>query len=115
MHEIRLARQVAESLLAELAKRPGATAKRVVVELSEFSGVVEHLFRHGFGHAAGGTALAGAALEVRQVGLAFRCPECDRVHDEDEGECLDCGTTLLPERPPDARVVEFVIDVPEEG
>jgi Zn finger protein HypA/HybF involved in hydrogenase expression len=113
MHEVKLAQRVAESLLAELDKHPGARARRVVVVLSQLSGVAEDLFRHGFAHAAEGTGLAEADLVVREVAIVYSCPECHRMHEEDEGECLDCGTPLLPARPPDARIAEFIVEVPD--
>ena len=94
MHELTFAEELVRAALA--AARQNAPGRRVTaleVEVGEFSTVLPELLSGAFAIAAQGTALAGAALRIRQVPLAFACRACGRRFGAGLTACPACGAS----------------------
>ena len=75
MHERGIARQVVAAVLARSDGRPVRVVHLVVGRLA---GVSIESVQFGFEHAAAGTALEGAELEVREEPALAECRTCGR-------------------------------------
>jgi hydrogenase nickel incorporation protein HypA/HybF len=73
MHEL----AITESIVEAVAERAGAAkVTRVVIEIGKLTGVVPDAVRFCFDLCAESTALAGAALDIREIGGFAQCREC---------------------------------------
>lgn len=83
MHELSLAESVVE-LIEDAARRENFTrVKTVFMEIGKLSCVAPDALRVALDHAARGTCLDGAVLEIHSV--------------EGEGDCLTCGASAAME------------------
>ena len=73
MHELALAEDVVEAILA---KRDGGRITRVVVEVGKLAAVVPEAFRFCFEVASDGTPAAGAELSIVETPGRGRCRAC---------------------------------------
>lgn len=93
MHELSLA----DSVVRAVVERTGeARVLRVRLTIGRLAAVAPEAMRFGFELCARGTALEGAALEIREVAARGRCRSCGR-----DGELPDaiplcgCGSADL--------------------
>jgi hydrogenase nickel incorporation protein HypA/HybF len=75
MHELGISRNIV-AIVGEAAR--GRTVRRVTLEIGKLSGVVPHAIAFCFEAAAHGTAVEGAALEIRVIEGRARCGACER-------------------------------------
>ena len=73
MHELGITRNIV-SIVAEHAQ--GQPVKRVVLEVGALAGVMTDAIEFCFDVCAKGTALEGAALEIRRIEALGRCRAC---------------------------------------
>lgn len=77
MHEISIAQSVIEEVLVQLDDAVGAPRVTcVTLRVGVMSGVVPEALAFAFEAAARDTPLAGARLDVEEVGLVVWCPRC---------------------------------------
>ncbi len=88
MHEYSLIDSLLRRVEAEASARGALAIHRVVVRVGELAGVDPELFRTAYETFRAGTPCERAALEVRSVPAAWRCPACRR--DIGRGEVLSC-------------------------
>lgn len=94
MHELSLISAVFD-LLEEKAREHGATrVSRVVLKVGVLSGAVPDLLVSAFETFGKGTLAEGARLEIVQVPLKLRCPDCgsESVREEMDFSCAGCGS-----------------------
>ena len=90
MHELGIARQVVAAALERSAGRPVRVVHLVVGRLA---GVSVESVRFGFAHAAAGTPLEGAVLDVRVEPARASCRSCgERFEAEDLVPTCRCGS-----------------------
>ncbi len=94
MHEYSLIDALVRRVEAEASARRALAVHRVVVRVGELAGVDPELFRTAYETFRPGTACERAALEVRTVPAAWRCPACAR--DIARGEVLTCPACGAP-------------------
>jgi hydrogenase nickel incorporation protein HypA/HybF len=94
MHEYSLIQSLVARVEAEARARRAVAIHRVVVKVGELSGVDPELFRTAYDTFRAGTLCASAALEMRQVEAAWRCPACRRPIER--GAVLTCPTCGTP-------------------
>lgn len=80
MHELGLTRNIV-AIVAEQAK--GRRVKRVTLEVGKLAAVMPDAIAFCFDVVSRGTALDGAALEIREIGGRARCRDCGRVFDQE--------------------------------
>lgn len=97
MHELSLAESIIE-LIEDAARREDfVSVKTVFMEIGRLSCVAPDALHVAFEHAARGTCLAGAELEIRNINGAGECPACgasvamETVYDC----CPQCGAHPL--------------------
>jgi hydrogenase nickel incorporation protein HypA/HybF len=75
MHELGVALELVDAIAARAG---GARVQRVVLEVGVLSSVLPDALSFCFTLATEGTAVEGAALEVRTVAAPARCRSCER-------------------------------------
>jgi hydrogenase nickel incorporation protein HypA/HybF len=75
MHELGVALELVDAIAARAG---GARVQRVVLEVGALSSVLPDALSFCFELATEGTAVQGAALEVRTGAATARCRSCDR-------------------------------------
>jgi hydrogenase nickel incorporation protein HypA/HybF len=73
MHELSITRNIV-AIVGEAAG--GRRVSRVTIEIGKLSGVMADAIAFCFGIVAEGTALAGAALDIRLLDGRARCQDC---------------------------------------
>jgi hydrogenase nickel incorporation protein HypA/HybF len=73
MHELSITRNIV-AIVADAAK--GRRVSRVTIEVGKLSGVMAEAIAFCFDIVAEGTALAGAALDIRLLDGRARCEDC---------------------------------------
>jgi hydrogenase nickel incorporation protein HypA/HybF len=73
MHELGITRNIV-AIVSEAAK--GRRVRRVTLEVGELSGIMTEAIAFCFDVVAQGTALEGAALDIRNVAGRARCTKC---------------------------------------
>ncbi len=73
MHELAITRNIV-AIVDEAAR--GRRVSRVTIEVGKFSGVMADAIEFCFGIVAEGTALDGAALDIRLLDGKARCQDC---------------------------------------
>ena len=73
MHELGISRNIV-AIAAEAAA--GRRVRRVTLEIGKLSGVMPDAIAFSFDLVAQGTALEGAALEIREIEGRARCSAC---------------------------------------
>lgn len=101
MHELSIAlavvETVAERLLGEtLDGKSPPRVESVTLAVGALSGVDCGALRFAFPEATAGTALAGATLEIEEIGLVAFCPSCDREQAIPNVRRLRCPVCRTP-------------------
>jgi hydrogenase nickel incorporation protein HypA/HybF len=73
MHELSITRNIVAIVAEAAAGRP---VRRITLEIGKLSGVLPEAVRFCFDVVAEGTALQGAALEIREPEGRARCRDC---------------------------------------
>jgi hydrogenase nickel incorporation protein HypA/HybF len=73
VHELGISRNIV-AIVSDAAR--GRRVRRVTLEIGKLSGVMVDAIRFCFDAVTRGTALEGAALEIREVEGRARCAEC---------------------------------------
>lgn len=81
MHELSLTRNIVEIVASAAGER---RVRRVTVEIGALSGVMSGAIEFCFPELARGTALEGAALEIRRIPARARCRSCGTEFDTPE-------------------------------
>jgi hydrogenase nickel incorporation protein HypA/HybF len=76
MHELSIALSIVEMAEEESDKRGGASVNVVYLKLGRLAGVVKEALLASFEMACEGTSLAGARLEIEEVGIEIYCSVC---------------------------------------
>lgn len=76
MHELSIAVALVEMATGKLETLGAVRVEALHVRLGPLSGVVKDALMFSFELAAEGTPIAGARLEVQEVPLVVRCPQC---------------------------------------
>lgn len=97
MHELSLARNLADLVEREAENQGFHRALEIRLKLGEYSGVVPEYILDLFPHVAKDTAAEGAALVFEHVPASFRCQDCgyEGPVDRRAACCPDCGGTAL--------------------
>ncbi|MDR2374471.1 MAG: hydrogenase maturation nickel metallochaperone HypA [Bifidobacteriaceae bacterium] len=96
MHELGLLRSVVKAVEAA-ADAAGATAvEGVGLRVGQLSGAVPEALKGAWPIATAGTKLAGAALEVEEVGAAIWCAACATEQPVDQFYGLRCPACDAP-------------------
>lgn len=92
MHEYSLVLALLDEVTAQAAAHPGASVRRVEVQLGEQAGVVPELLVTAFEVAREQTVAASAELVLARVPACWRCPRCAREIPAGERlACSSCG------------------------
>jgi hydrogenase nickel incorporation protein HypA/HybF len=75
VHELGIGRNIV-AIVSEAAR--GRSVRRVTVEIGKLSGIVPHAIAFCFEAVSYGTAVQGAALEIREIEGRARCAACER-------------------------------------
>jgi len=97
MHEGNFTRQIVDSILAELAKRPDQKPQRVKVAVGEMLHLVPESVRAHYEIQTKGTRLEGAALELIETPVHVRCRVCCREGGVLDHHLLICSNCLSPD------------------
>lgn len=95
MHEYSIVASLIERVAREATPRR-ARVHRLHVAIGELAGVDVGLLRTAYDTFRADTVCAGAALDVRAVAAAWRCPGCERALAP--GAALQCPTCGRPAR-----------------
>jgi hydrogenase nickel incorporation protein HypA/HybF len=76
MHELSIAQSIADSAREHAAGRGARRVLRIGVRVGELSGVSADALRFCFEMTVRHTDLDGAALEIEEVPVRYRCPAC---------------------------------------
>lgn len=107
MHEMSITLSLVDLIQDEQRARGFSAVKRVIVEIGKLGHVDPHALRFAFDATTPGTAVNGAALEIREIGGAAWCMDCSRtVAIERRGDgCPLCGQhKLIVEQGDDLRL-----------
>ncbi|MDR2347044.1 MAG: hydrogenase maturation nickel metallochaperone HypA [Bifidobacteriaceae bacterium] len=96
MHELGLLRGVVRAVEAAAAKAGAAAVERVGLRVGELSGAVPEALRGAWPIATAGSRLAGATLEIEQVGAAIHCQGCHCDQPVDQFYALRCPACGAP-------------------
>ena len=93
MHELSIATQMIETVLAVAAEHRATRIEKVIVEIGVMRLVVPEILETAFDLAAKGTMAEGARLEAREVPLQVKCRQCGRSYQAefDNFLCPGCG------------------------
>jgi hydrogenase nickel incorporation protein HypA/HybF len=97
MHELSLAKSIADIVISQASKRHAQGIKTVKLRLGEFTGVVREALEFGFEAIVRGTPAAAAKLEIEMVPLTARCTSCNLRDQPVEGFrfiCAGCGSPV---------------------
>jgi hydrogenase nickel incorporation protein HypA/HybF len=93
MHELSIAQNILEIVLANLPAGEEHSVRSVKVKVGEQSGVVADSLEFCFTAITQGTPLEGAVLDVMRVPFALKCKKCDASFQSEAGIvlCPSCG------------------------
>jgi hydrogenase nickel incorporation protein HypA/HybF len=94
VHELSLVASVFDVLEEKAREHGAARVTRVILRIGRMSGVVPDLIRSAFEVYKKGTLADGASLEIVEVPVRIRCPECggETVREEAGFACAGCGS-----------------------
>jgi hydrogenase nickel incorporation protein HypA/HybF len=95
MHELSLAQNMIEQVLAAAEAENASLVLRVVVAMGPYAGVEKAAFEFAFPFAAEGTAAEGAELVIEDVPATIKCSTCHESTRADlpaQGVCPRCGS-----------------------
>lgn len=97
MHELSLARALAEEIERIAAREGAARALRVTVRAGALAGVDPEALRFAFPIAAEGTVAADAELVIETERFRVRCAACGAETEPDplDAHCAICGATTV--------------------
>lgn len=90
MHELSVAQQLVELVVAELGDEAAARVRAVTLRLGALSGVASEALLSVYGAAAAGTPLRDSTLAIDPVAAAVFCRRCDREHELPGVQSLRC-------------------------
>lgn len=95
MHELSIAQSIVDSAREHAARHGGRRVLRIGVRVGEISGVAVDALEFCFGMTVKGTDLDGAALDLEQVPVTYRCGSCRAEFHPVEflPDCPSCGAT----------------------
>ncbi len=93
MHELSIAQNILEIVLAHLPARESHSVKSVKLRVGKQSGVVPDSLDFCFGVIAQGTPLEGVALTIERVPFILKCKTCGSSFQSESGIvlCPSCG------------------------
>ncbi len=93
MHELSIARSIAEAVEQQCAQRPGAVVDAVRVRIGRLSGVAAESLQFCWELAVQDTRLAGARLEIEVTEPHCRCRRCgaEAAFPDPPEQCPQCG------------------------
>ncbi len=95
MHELSIAQAIVDSAREQASLHAGRRVLRIGVRVGEISGVAAEALEFCFALTTKDTDLDGAALDVEQVPVRFRCAACEHEFHPVEflADCPACGST----------------------
>jgi hydrogenase nickel incorporation protein HypA/HybF len=96
VHELGLLQSVVRAVDAAAAKAGAGSVERVGVRVGALSGAVPQALRGAWPIATAGTRLAGAALEIEELGAAVWCDVCGSEQPVDQFYALRCPACAAP-------------------
>ena len=93
MHEVGLMESALQAALDCAARRGAGRIHRMTLRVGSLSGVVPEALAFAFAAVTAGTAAEGARLEIEEVQVVCRCPDCGREFAPPDVvfECPGCG------------------------
>lgn len=93
MHELSIAQNILEIVLANLPAGEDHSVKSVKLKVGEQSGVVADSLEFCFTAITQGTPLEGAELDIVRVPFVLKCKKCDESFQSEAGIvlCPSCG------------------------
>lgn len=93
MHELSIAQNILEIVLANLPATERDSVKSIKLKVGQQSGVVPDSLDFCFGVIAQGTPLEGAALDIERVPFVLKCKPCGSSFQSESGIvlCPLCG------------------------
>jgi hydrogenase nickel incorporation protein HypA/HybF len=97
VHELSLVASVFEVLEDKAREHGAARVTRVVLKIGRMSGVVPDLIESAFEVYKKGSLADGASLEIVEVPVKVRCPDCggEAVREEADFSCAGCGSRRI--------------------
>lgn len=96
MHELGIATEALERVLAEARQAGAGQVTRIGLRVGVLSGVQAEALRFAFEAILPGTPAAGAAIEIESVGAVARCAACGREFAAEPGSRLACPACGRP-------------------
>ncbi|MFA5293532.1 MAG: hydrogenase maturation nickel metallochaperone HypA [Phycisphaerae bacterium] len=92
MHEVFVAENIVESILAQVKKRSGKVV-RAVISCGQMNALNDEAMEFAFDSAAEGTICKGAKLKIKHIPLKAVCKSCHKKFNFDlyEPQCPKCG------------------------
>ena len=93
MHELSIAQSIVDSAREHAALNGGRRVLRIGVRVGEISGVAVDALEFCFGMTVKDTDLDGAALDLEQIPVRYRCGSCAHEFQPAEflADCPACG------------------------
>ena len=118
MHELSIAQNILEIVLAHLPAHESHSVKSVKLKVGQQSGVVPDSLDFCFGVAVQGTPLEGVALDIERVPFILNCRACGSSFRSESGivVCPSCnGMDVEVLSGTELQVVEIdLVDIEEE-
>lgn len=97
MHELRIAQNIIESVLAEMSRRGLRSVRGVGLRIGELTDIVPESLEFGFDVLISSTALAGAQLEIERVPIRGQCRDCGSEFTVEDMQflCPACGANRV--------------------
>jgi len=94
VHELSLVASIFEILEEQARAHGGARVTAVVLKVGVLAGAVPDLLASAFEAYKKGTRAEGARLEIVEVAVKLRCPDCggSTVREETDFSCASCGS-----------------------
>ncbi|MDI9387610.1 MAG: hydrogenase maturation nickel metallochaperone HypA [Synergistota bacterium] len=92
MHELSLADAIVSALVKKCEEEGWGAVRVVNLRVGALRQVFPEMLRFAFETLVKDTPLSGAALEIEEVPLSWRCGECGSVWAEETGVCPLCGS-----------------------
>jgi hydrogenase nickel incorporation protein HypA/HybF len=117
MHEMSIATQLLETVLAVAAENGAAGVEQVEVELGAMRLVVPEVLELAWQVAAEGTLAEGARLKMTDVPIQAKCRDCGRAFAAEIGNflCPGCGQADVEIVAGDDIILKTVVCRDEEG
>ena len=92
MHEMMVAENIVETILAQVQKKSG-NVTRVVISCGQINAINDEALKFAFEAIAAGTICQGAKLKIKHIPLKAVCNSCHKKFNFDlyEPQCPKCG------------------------